>query len=109
MHLNRPPFRLRGRDGHQPHRAIAKGEGDGAIIAGKPRGDHEGVQVLLNAAGVDQEIGFFLDAAHATQASNPRRSFGRLRPRPMKTMRLVRGSPSFHSLMKSPAAIMCTA
>ena len=66
-------------------------------------GPHNGPDTLRASA----------DACHhfqsATQPSKPRRSFGRLRLRPMNTMRLVRGSPSFHSLMKSPSAIMCTA
>ena len=45
----------------------------------------------------------------AAQLSNPRRSCGRLRLRPMKTMRLVRASLGFQGARKSPSAIMWTA
>lgn len=90
-------------------RAIAHGRrGVGWPFGGRP--------ATRNRTGSGRNAGRRAACRRATggcqstvQASNPRRSWGRFKLRPMKTRRLVRGSPSFQGPMKSPSAIMCTA
>ena len=88
-------------------RAVAQREGDGIAAAIPGAGDDEGVEIARHPARLQEEVGRG-GGAHqsAWQLSKPRRNCGRLRLRPMKTMRLRRGSPSFHGPMKSPSAII---
>ena len=135
MCLDRPPGVAIG-DVDEAQRAVAEGEGKrgaGAVEAG---GNNEGVEFTLGAAGLEQEPGggFAIVSApppptlsparggehwlvggrgprssphqSTAQPSNPRRSRGLSRSRPMNTIRLTRGSPSFHGPMKSPSAII---
>ena len=97
----------------EAQRAVAEREGAGGAAAGegarRPRRRRARAMTprVSRMWSARERSGSCRQAAW--QLSKPRRSCGRLRLRPMNTIRLVRGSPSFQGPMKSPSAIMCTA
>ena len=98
--------------GRQVYGAVAQREGRRAAPL-EHGAHHIGAQAPLRAAAVQQVLGRGQPAhpfsSLTWHASNPRRSCGRFRLRPMNTSLLRRSAPGAQGPMKSPSAIMCTA
>ena len=76
------------------HRAVAEPRMQRAPLPPEGEADDPGAQRVRGAALAEQEF-HIRRVTHAWQPSKPRRSCGRFRSRPMKTILDLRGSPSF--------------
>ncbi len=113
MRRDADPLALGRRD---PHRAVAKREGRASRPRTRRRRRTRPAPASSPAPGAGYPAralarGLAEKGHHPAtwHASNPRRSCGRFRLRPMNTSFERRSAPSGHGPMKSPSAIMCTA